>query len=206
MTESEYLTHFETTYKSRLEAHPVFKDRYVGFYKIFKHLLLHKEKDFTIIETGTLRKKDTWTDGQSALLFYEFITHFGGKLISIDTDPQALATAREVLETVPKQPHASYELLLGDGVAMLHALDMSADLVYLDSFDLDEFNPVPSMVHHLKELASLRKIVTLSPGVLVAVDDNFSLFGKGKYVKEWALATKQEVIHDGYQFIFKMIE
>lgn len=204
MTKDEYLAYFDKTYREKLTAHPVFADRYNGFRKIFEALLSLKQRDFTIVETGTLRKKDQWTDGQSSLLFFEFVSLFGGELVSIDTDRFALETCEEVLRDRIGLDKAKFTPLCGDSVAELEKIDCAVSLLYLDSYDFEVVNPTPSMVHHLKELASVGSIRSKSQNLIVAVDDNFKNgMGKGKFIVEWAKETKKEIVHDGLQFVFK---
>lgn len=210
MTKDEYLSYFDTTYKEKLTAHPVFADRYNGFRKIFETLLnegrrtsLIEKRGFTIVETGTLRKKDKWTDGQSSLLFFEFLSFFGGELISIDTDRFALETCEKVLRESIGLERALFTPICGNSVAELEKMDKKIDLLYLDSYDFEEINPLPSMIHHLKELASAANIRSKSPNLIIAIDDNFKEeVGKGKFIAEWAKETKKEIIHDGLQFVF----
>lgn len=202
----EYLSYFEHKYKAKLTAAKYFADRYNGFCKIFDALLQKKSSDFTIIETGTLRKKNEWMDGQSSLLFYEFVDLFGGTFISIDTDGVALDTCREILiGKIGESKKAKLELIQGDGVQVLERLNTPADLVYLDSVDRDGENPLPSMVHHLQEFASLHKIIAKSDRLIVAVDDTpRNEVGKGTLVEEWARRTGKEFLHEGYQIVFRM--
>ena len=204
MTKNEYLAFFDATYKERLEAHPVFADRYNGFRKIFEELLKNKEREFTIIETGTLRKKNTWTDGQSSLLFFEFMSFFGGTLISIDTDENALETCRAVLDKEVGLAKANFVPIHGNSILELEKITRPANLLYLDSFDLEGLDALPSALHHLKELASAAKIRAQSADLIIAVDDNYKdqRIGKGKFIADWAHGARKEIIHDGFQFVF----
>ena len=100
---------------------------------------------------------------------------------------------------------ATLRTIHGDSVLELEKIKQPADLIYLDSYDFEDNNPIPSMTHHLKELVSSAHIRVLSPGILMAVDDNFGDgVGKGKFIAEWARETKKEIIHEGIQFVFKI--
>lgn len=204
MNKTEYLDFFEKKYKSKLQENPLFEDRYNGFRKIFEELLKKKDRNFTIIETGTLRTEDSWTDGQSSLLFFEFLSIFGGKLITIDIDKSSLLKCKEILSKNVGLDKAELVLIHGNSVEELAKIDEEADLLYLDSFDFNHENPMPSMIHHLKEFASAWRIITKSKNILIAADDNFEVFGKGKFLKDWAIETKREILHEGYQLVFKM--
>lgn len=202
-----YFVYFEKEYKDKLTfPYPwdYYSDRYNGFRRIFETLLAKKPGDFTIIETGTLRTKDQWSDGQSSRLFYEFLNIFGGKLITIDIDPKALSVCRRVLgQSVRKTGRARLQLVLGDSRTELTKIDEPVDLVYLDSLDVGD-DPEPAMQHALQEFKSLDKIVQRSPGLLVAIDDNRDNIGKGKYPLAWAKNSGQQILHDGYQILFRM--
>lgn len=182
------------------------KLRYPGFRIVFEQLLKKKQNSFTIIETGTLRQPDNWAgDGQSSFLFYEFVNFFGGKLISIDVEQKNLDACRHILlNHRPQRDQATLDLRCGDSVSVLHDIDEHVDLLYLDSMDFDSRCPEKSMVHHLKELCSARKMIAKSPGLLVAVDDNGRDVGKGKYVLDWAHQTHQEILYHGYQIVMRI--
>ncbi len=203
MTPREYLAHFDTAYREKLTEHPVFADRYNGFRRMFESLLAQKAGGFTIVETGTLRRAGNWFDGQSSLLFFEFLSFFGGTLVSIDADKRALETCESVLRDTVGLGRAEHVSICGDSVAELENIDRPVDLLYLDSLDFNEANPLPAMMHPLKEFASAARIRAQSPHLIVAVDDNFGDgAGKGALLKVWARDTGKEVIHDGLQFIF----
>ena len=75
--------------------------------------------------------------------------------------------------------------------------------MYLDSFDLDQKNPHPSMLHHIKEIAAIMK--NTMPGTIIAIDDHISdEVGKGNYVKSFMNDIDAKLIHDGYQIIWQL--
>jgi len=111
----------------------------------------------------------------------------------------------------------------GDSVAFLHAFAdsppaalASLDLLYLDSFDHDYANPLPSSLHLLKELVAAAPL--LHAGTLVVVNDsplsvhgvpledgrfhlvmNPTVGGKGRLVAEYAAQIGAEPLFQGYQ-------
>lgn len=217
----DFLKHYDDVYRSKLsDVHPIFKDRAIGFRKIFEELLKKDKEHYTIVEAGSIRKKDNWGDGQSSLLFWDFISLFGGKLICIDKSAKATTATGKILKSAfptprHEKPKAILHIICGDAVQVLDELDEMVDLVYLDSVDIcaDEPECSQSMVHHLKLLASLQKIITKSPGLLIAIDDNFDYWkkaknyrniGKGQYIVEWAKTTKNKIIYEGYQQLIQM--
>jgi hypothetical protein len=90
------------------------------------------------------------------------------------------------------------------------------DLLYLDSFDVDFDNPLPSAIHHLKELLAIAPLVSFE--TLVVVDDSPSSFigvpdgdilvqpirpprieGKGRLIAEYADQIGAENLFAEYQ-------
>ena len=64
---------------------------------------------------------------------------------------------------------------------------LKADLLYLDSFDHDSANPLPSAQHHMRELEAAMPMI--GPQTMVVVDDCFyngAVRGKGALVGEYA--------------------
>lgn len=209
MQAKEYLKYFEDNYKQPLSEGLYSRgqrvDRFSGFKIIFEALLSKKLSGFVIVETGCQRQEDDWGAGQSSLLFYEFLNFFSGKLISLDNNIFHLNRAKKILRN--KFPHSTVPLvqMLGNSVSKLKKIKAPVDLVYLDSYDLDPGNPEPSMAHHLKELGSIKEVLKQSIEPLVAIDDNFTDVGKGKYVLDWAKETGQKVLHNGYQIVVQII-
>ncbi len=205
-----YLAYFDRQYKSKLvkathELSPNL-NRYVGFRKIFEELFKLKEKNFTIVETGTLRKDGNWVDGQSSLLFYEFVSIFGGSLMSIDILPENVVIGKQtLLKRIPKTGKAILNLIVDDSLRALKNINETVDFLYLDSYDLDINNPKPSMEHHFNELKSSVQIMRKNKNIIIATDDNVGTVGKGKYVLDWAKRTGQEILLENYQSIFRIV-
>lgn len=153
------------------EAAPKLGLRETSFRKTFDYLDRF-DHPVTIVETGCARARDNWAgDGQSTVLFDRYLSlrEAGGRGYSIDLEPRATELCRQLVGP-------SIEILTGDSVpllldvhARLRAAGATIDLLYLDSFDLDWDHPVPSAVHHLKELVSIAP--SLRRDSLVVVDD-----------------------------------
>jgi predicted O-methyltransferase YrrM len=149
-----------------------------------------------IIETGTYREENNYTgDGCSTLLFDNFIHHYGGTLISIDIDPEACKLAKA------NTKHA--EIVESDSVEYLALLDGKCDLLYLDSYNIENWNDDwAAASHHLKELFAAKDIITT--GTLIVIDDNITTpynkrLGKGRLVYELMDALVIEPVIDNYQ-------
>jgi hypothetical protein len=115
-----------------------------------------------ILETGS----SAWGTNSSRL-FDSYVRRFGGSLTTIDIRADAAHDLRgDVSPTT--------EMIVADSVRALQWIAgrpnyPKFDLVYLDSFDLDVGDPIPSMVHGLAEFLRLDPLI--KPGTLVLIDD-----------------------------------
>jgi hypothetical protein len=206
-----WLEHYRTTYypllnitaDSRGVLAPGLYNRAIGFDIMWRLLLNQKSKDFNIIETGTLRTPNNWTDGQSAALFTRFVEQHGGQMRSVDIDFRACDTAQKFIAS------EQFAVTCSDSVAWLEQqtdLDQ-VDLFYLDSYDVDWHNDTDSANHHLKEFLAIESFIR--PGTVVALDDNSrwtasnQRTGKGRAVVEYLETQGQLPIYDEYQIIFQ---
>ena len=147
----------------------------------------------TIVETGCLRQENNWGgDGQSTIVWDQFVQHVGGRVYSVDLDPKAAALANSLTSDQTR-------VEANDSVAYLThlaTLGLQVDFLYLDSFDIDWDDPEPSMKHHEKELVVARPM--LRSGAIIAVDDNKPNAGKGHLVGVVAEREEWDVLVDGY--------
>lgn len=174
-----------------------------GFEIMFELLLSCRTQDFDIVETGTCRNPGNWKDGQSAWLFTEFVKIHGGRVRSVDIDPDACQRARDHLATPP------FQVTCGDSVEYLRSLDDldRVDLFYLDSWDVKWNDDTPSAEHHLAEFLTIEPY--LSAGTVVAIDDNARWLhnnqrtGKGRLVVEYLAAKHIYPVYDQYQIVYQ---
>ena len=198
---------------------PKLADRSETFEHIFNYLDQF-DRPVGIVETGCVRVPDNWSgDGGSTILFDDYArTHPGSVVYTVDLDAGA---TRICLVSDCVKIHT------GDSVPYLQSIADNPpadlpflDLVYLDSYDLDLNNPVPSAVHHLKEL------IAISPHIrsetLIVVDDspdiitgfnhggtfriltgpqvkNPHIGGKGMYIAEYAQQVGARNLFKSYQ-------
>ena len=193
-------------------------NREISFRKIFKYLD-SQPTPIIIVETGCLRVKDNFLDGQSTLLFDKYTLSRGekSKVYTVDISQNSTKACRQVVSD-------NVEITTSDSVRYLHNLTkkfladkIKVSMFYLDSFDVDWKYPYPSAAHHLKELATISKI--LHRETLVVVDDapavgNLTrnkdtwqvlklpppvIGGKGFLVHEYAEDVGAKVIFSNYQ-------
>jgi hypothetical protein len=111
-----------------------------------------------IIETGT----SAWgTD--STRLWDTYIRRFGGTFCSVDVRSEASQRLRWQLSK-------KSDLVVNDSVDFLtEESNQPADLYFLDSWDLDLSDPLPSAQHGLREYMAIEPY--LKPGILILIDD-----------------------------------
>src|SRR4029077_1346141 len=134
----------------------------------------------------------------------------------VDRDPEAAALCRSLVG-------GQVQIHSGDSLAYLKSLADHGpagleflDMLYLDSFDVDFDDPLPSAIHHLKELLAIAPLVSFE--TLVVVDDSPSSFigvrdgdnpfrpirpprigGKGRLIAEYADQIGAERLFAEYQ-------
>lgn len=209
MRSEEFWTFFDTV-RERL-AH-----RADTFALIFQRLD-QIDRPVLIIETGCTREAGNWTgDGCSTVLFDRYArAHSGTAVLSVDINPAATAACRSLVGE-------SVSIHTGDSVKFLQTLADSGaglespDLLYLDSYDFDRENPIPSAAHHLMELVAIAP--RLRTQTMVVVDDAFvslqgfmslggqlmlmgapSVGGKARFIAEYAAHVGAECIFSSYQ-------
>jgi hypothetical protein len=130
-------------------------------------------------------------------MFDALVRNRHGVLLSIDITPESIESARRACSSAT-------QLICNDSIAALHALSQivhePVSLLYLDSFDLDRSDPMPSAVHHLMELTAARPLI--GPGTIVCVDDyeiGEQRGGKGLLLDKFFSEIRAEVIYCGYQ-------
>ena len=145
--------------------------REISFRKIFKYLDT-LPAPVIIVETGCLREKDNFLDEQSTLLFDKYTLSRGNnsKVYTVDINPKSTKVCKELVS-------GNVKITTGDSIGYLNNLSgtflknkTKVSMFYLDSFDVDWRYPYPSAAHHLKELASINRI--LHKDTLVVVDDS----------------------------------
>ena len=189
MTQATYWTTYFSEVKPKLGA------RADGFQKIFQHL--NGVQNPIIIETGTYREENNYTgDGCSTLLFDTYVSCYCGQLISVDIDPVACALAKANTTN-------NAEVIESDSVEFLGTLEGRCDLLYLDSYNIADWNNdwAPA-AHHLKELFAAKNII--NPGTLIVVDDNITTpqgkrLGKGRLIYELMDSLGIPAFLDDYQ-------
>ncbi len=199
------LEHWDTTLsfeeRFRTLLKPILNERAEGFGVIFDAL-----RDYgacpVIVETGCLRIPGNWAgDGQSTFMFDAFAQETSGSVISVDVAEESIATARRACG-------GSTQLIWNDSVAALNAIGSLVSkpvaLLYLNSYDFDEADPLPSAIHHAIEFMAARRLI--GARTIIAVDD-YALGregGKGMIVDRYLDGIGVKPLYQGYQKIWQL--
>ncbi|QDH25871.1 hypothetical protein D5366_05555 [Neokomagataea tanensis] len=187
---------YDTHLRSLLEK------RSDGFAVLFEHLDGHQRP--YIVETGCLRVPNNWAgDGQSTFLFDWYARERQGSVFSIDINPASIDSARRACS-------GTTNTILNDSRPALNALAQNsgrpASLLYLDSFDLDINDPLPSAIHHATEMMAARALI--QEGTIICVDDfnvpPLGAGGKGLIVDQFMVSIGAKLLYSGYQKIWKL--
>ena len=188
------------------------RDRATSLSMVFEILDEKKNKDFFIVETGCMRADHgqlaLGDDGASTYIFDDFINFYDGEVVSVDINPDNVRHAQKMVSD-------RTTVYCSDSVEFLWNIPekRKIDLLYLDSYDFEPDNPIPSQKHHLKELTAVMK--NLRKGSIIMVDDNantpeFEWFtkiaqgGKAGFVKEFMKDVGAELLLDEYQIIWRL--
>jgi hypothetical protein len=190
---------------------------YPTFKLFFKHLTEIKEPN--IIETGS-----SAYGTNSSYLFNEYVRKFGGRFWTVDINKETVDTVRSFL-----CPASSVTEM--DSVDFLkkwvNENQLSNVNVYLDSYDLDWYNPQPSGIHGLNEFLAIKPVLQKDSYLLIDdtpvntewINDrgdfynNFSEFkknnhnlpmpGKGMYIIDICKNFNVKILEQKYQLLYK---
>jgi len=151
-------------------------------FKAALNLLVQRNVNPNIVETGTMRMKDD-PGGCSTLLFGAFAKRYGAHLWTVDINPSNMAVSRQ--ETRSYSSHITY--CVDDSVAFLKDFPVHINFLYLDSMDCQPVGDSSvAQQHQLEEFKAAEP--HLSARAILLMDDNdFPSGGKTKILKEYLL-------------------
>lgn len=143
--------------------------------------LVNKKKDnYCIVETGCAAGGT-----KSTILWDNFVNIFGGKVLSVDLNYKAVKSTNELTTNKTVVTHS-------DSLIFLPTITDKIDFLYLDSYDVNFLNPLPSAEHHLKEFNCIKHL--LEKGSIILIDDtpkNPEWLDNGKYSAVYNKLKKQ---------------
>jgi hypothetical protein len=119
-----------------------------------------------VLETGASSNYD---DGLFGLFLGYVAKKTNGKMISVDISSDFIEKSKTIFENAI--PELDYSTYVGDSVSFLRNLKEIPNLVHLDSWDFDLFNPLPSALHGWEEFKSIES--NMESGSIIIIDDNY---------------------------------
>ena len=182
------LEEFFIPYREMLETSGVSRLKY---YEYIIEKLVSLNRPINIVETGTMWSSLKENMGAFTYVFGDLIkNHTGGKLITIDISEKNINSCKEYT----KEFSDFIEYVTSDSITYLESLSdkdvQNIDFFYFDSYDLAIPDPIPSQLHHYRELAAVYK--RLKPDVYLAVDDNFL---PGNWVEWWTMDNEGNIVN-----------
>jgi hypothetical protein len=188
---------------------------YLTFKELFKNMKDLKEP--IILESG-IASQGT----QSTYLFNEVVKKYGGRFWSVDINPY-------LIENNKGNMCPATQLVCNDSVSFFKEWsnnNKEANVIYLDSYDLDFYNPEPSGLHGLSEYKALLPVIKKNTLLLIddtpknpywldtrgKIFDDMSLFykknnflpGKGMYILN-EVNNAKKIIHN-YQVLYHFFD
>jgi len=172
----------------------------IGQAQVISNLIdLHTVDNLRVIETGASQNLE---DGCFGFLFAHLAFENGGEFHSVDIDQEISERSESLLKETLLEFNNSHHYKM-DSVKFLREFEGSPDLVHLDSWDLDIYNPEPSMLHGFLEFLAIKD--KMKSGSYIAVDDNFmqgtiiywNIFSNGEFVKTDEYTVSQEILGKG---------
>lgn len=156
---SRNVSHFYTNYG--------FKHR-VNEIDIFSEIILENFEfdEINLIETGV---SGNINYGMFGFFLGALIDNFGGRMHSVDTDCETCKVSQEIFNV--EFPNLKYKTHCQDSVEFLELPPIIPNLIHLDSYDFQLFDPFPSALHAWKEFSKIEKLIP--KGAIVFIDDNW---------------------------------
>lgn len=137
--------------------------------------------EIIVLETGS---SSSYYDGLFGLFLGYVAQKKDGIMMSVDISPEAVENSKIIFNNaLPKLP---YYAEVNDSIEYLKKIEKIPNLVHLDSWDFNLFNPMPSALHGWEEFKHIES--KMSKGSIIIVDDNYK---QGTYV-QWFFEDGQE--------------
>jgi hypothetical protein len=132
---------------------------YYTMKEALRQLIFHNKdlNKFKFIETGCSAHGT-----KSTLLWDKFVNFYDGSVDSVDLNERA------VNNTIP-QVSGKSKVFHSNSLDFLPKVDGLIDFLYLDSYDVDFLNPLPSAMHHLEEFNRVKHL--LHKNSIILIDD-----------------------------------
>lgn len=186
-----------------------FKTRRLQCLSVLNCLMSDKKLEkFNVIETGS---SSNFFDGTLGLFFGLLAEKTGGKMWSVDINPETVDKSREIFSEI--LPNLEYNCVVDDSVNFLKNFeDDEINLIHLDSWDFNLFDPMPSALHGWREFEAIKD--KLGSNSIIVVDDNYifgtyvqwrfyngevsgkeidvPIYGKGAHIYQWVTSEEKD--------------
>ena len=148
-----------------------------------------------IVETGCYRGIPD--DGMSTVVWGMLAQECGGFLESIDISHQNIEASRSVSESLGVN---ATKYVVGDSVSVLALCARGIDMLYLDSLDYSESDPLPCQIHSLAEASAA--VPKMAERSLILIDDaSLPGGGKARLSRKFLQDIGWVVVAEGYQVL-----
>jgi hypothetical protein len=135
---------------------------HINYYTIkeaLRQLIMYNDNlnYFNFVETGCAAHGT-----KSTLLWDRFVNFYDGSVLSIDLNKAAVDETNTLITKKSKVVHSN-------SLDHLPTINYIIDFLYLDSYDVDFLNPLPSAEHHLAEFNKIKHL--LHKNSIVLIDD-----------------------------------
>jgi hypothetical protein len=127
-----------------------------------------------VLETGA---SSSYGDGLFGLFLGYVAKKTNGKMTSVDISSDTVNRSKQIFQK--SIPELDYSIHVEDSVSFLKKIEEVPNLVHLDSWDFDLFNPLPCALHGWEEFKSIES--KMESGSIIIIDDNYR---QGTYI-EW---------------------
>ena len=127
-----------------------------------------------VLETGA---SSSYGDGLFGLFLGYVAKKTNGKMTSVDISSDTVDRSKQIFQQAI--PELDYSIYVEDSVSFLKKIGEVPNLVHLDSWDFDLFNPLPCALHGWEEFKSIES--KMESGSIIIIDDNYR---QGTYI-EW---------------------
>jgi predicted O-methyltransferase YrrM len=175
---------------------PLTSPRYASFVACLE--LMDQRNAKILVETGTARGGDRGfiSDGGSTIIFADWAKDHDAQLTTVDINFRSIFQSKQAVNPINSCVHFVNQ----DSIWFLRRSNQKIDFLYLDSFDFDPNNPLPSQRHHLTEISVAYPLLTKQS--IVMVDDcDLPHGGKGELIIDYLKKQGWGVVFSGYQVI-----
>jgi hypothetical protein len=168
---------------------------------------LDRVKPSVLIETGTSRGRfdinlpSICGDGASTLIFALWCSRNNAKIYTVDIDQVCIDNCKLNIGALGLTDYV--EFIVSDSVDFLDKCPLTnLKFLFLDSYDFDYNDPIPSQMHHLKEYMVVKNKLNASCCILID-DCGLPHGGKGFFVEKQLVNDNFKLIQGGYQHLYE---